>query len=377
MKVTLHIGQSKTGTSAIQSFLTINRKALADQGILYPAASVWGMPVDLGSHNAVADAIAGKVSYPHISAEKYREAFFKEAHQRSLHHMILSAEHFFGGHPRVWDISDERDYDAAYQIKVQRTARWLTGCDVDLIVYLRPHASWLSSGIAQNIRTAGFVANLDPLMSDLEFFEMFRPTLRYERLLSMWRAILAPRTLTVVPYRRDTLINGSSVHDFLFHAGIDANRLPQVSAKHEINPSLTREYLEVRRQRTKTFRSVSEARVATKCLEALSRTSSEPSIYSLSKDALEAVNRLAEEDNIDLMREFGVSVGAASNTLDYPPLNQAKVEEADERFCHEMRRPHYRRMVTAMSIKELLRNHALPLHALLHQVKRAKNMGRR
>ena len=36
MRIILHIGVYKTGTTAVQSFLARNRSALAEQGVLYP-----------------------------------------------------------------------------------------------------------------------------------------------------------------------------------------------------------------------------------------------------------------------------------------------------------------------------------------------------
>ncbi|MCK5244960.1 MAG: hypothetical protein KAJ90_06790 [Desulfobacterales bacterium] len=59
MHILLHIGQSKTGTSAIQAYLTLNRLRLREAGVLYPSVTIGGMSVDIGSHNSVADTLAG------------------------------------------------------------------------------------------------------------------------------------------------------------------------------------------------------------------------------------------------------------------------------------------------------------------------------
>jgi len=37
------------------------------------------MQVDLGKHNAVADALVGWSRYPHLTVEEYFDQFFKEA----------------------------------------------------------------------------------------------------------------------------------------------------------------------------------------------------------------------------------------------------------------------------------------------------------
>ena len=75
MQILLHIGQSKTGTSAIQAYLSLNRKELARNGILYPSVKIWGMPVDLGNHNPLADALVAVFRYPFLTAEQYFDQF--------------------------------------------------------------------------------------------------------------------------------------------------------------------------------------------------------------------------------------------------------------------------------------------------------------
>ncbi|MCH8942156.1 MAG: hypothetical protein IIA48_06935 [Bacteroidetes bacterium] len=52
-KFILHIGQSKTGTTAIQSFLSENRKILHNKGILYPDILKKWVSLDLLNHNQI------------------------------------------------------------------------------------------------------------------------------------------------------------------------------------------------------------------------------------------------------------------------------------------------------------------------------------
>ena len=72
MKILLHIGQPKTGTSAIQTFLSANRKALRIAGVLYPSVPVKGLVFHLRNHNTVANALNNMQSvYPHLTANQY------------------------------------------------------------------------------------------------------------------------------------------------------------------------------------------------------------------------------------------------------------------------------------------------------------------
>lgn len=97
MKILLHIGQSKTGTSAIQEFLTLNKDRLREAGFLYPGVKLGGITVDIGAHNSVADALTRKHRYPYYTDVQYFNKFFKEAKDVKAETVILSAEHFFGG----------------------------------------------------------------------------------------------------------------------------------------------------------------------------------------------------------------------------------------------------------------------------------------
>lgn len=370
MKITLHIGQSKTGTSAIQAFLTLNREALLKQSVIYPTISVWGMPIDVGSHNAVADAIMGKSIYPFVSADRYKEEFFREAERLGANHMIISGEHFFGGEPRVWNVASEDEYFEIYRDKVARVAEWFSGHDVSVLVYLRPHAAWFSSAISQTIRVAGLTSTLNANLSDDQFFDLLKPLLRYDAILRTWRDVLKPVDLRIIPYRRDMLIGGSSISDFLHRINVDESQLSHGTTRFEVNTSLTREYLEVKRILNTRKLSRTEVRTAAKCLEALSRKSDQTSNYVPDAVAMARVEALAIEDNALLEASFGVRVDAGSAPKPSPPVTADQISEALSRFETEIRTPKYRRLSLNIWLRTILREHAKPLHTLIHQLKR-------
>jgi len=371
MKVTLHIGQSKTGTSAIQTFLTLNREALLRQRVIYPSVSVWGMPIDMGSHNAVADAIAGKDTYPYVSAQKYKDTFFGDAQRLGVNHMILSGEHFFGGEPRVWNVSNEDEYFTAYREKVKRVSDWLAGHETTVLIYLRPHLDWFSSAISQTIRIAGLAPNLNANLDDLGFFNLLKPLLRYDDLLRTWRDILNPAELRIIPYRRDNLIGGSSISDFLHQTGIDEKSLSHGTTKLEVNTSLSRDYLEVKRILNARQLSRIEVRTAAKCLEVLSRDSDQSSNYIPDERSCDAVKELAEKDNAALEASFGIRVEPRHHALVRPdPIPPEQVESALLRFEREIRTPKYRTLHLSLLVRSILREQARPAHTLIHQIRR-------
>ena len=122
MRILLHLGQSKTGTSAIQTFLTLNRSSLGKAGVLYPSVKIGGMSIDMGSHNAVADSLVGMSRFPHLNSDQYFSQFFKEVKRIDAKLLILSAEHFFAGEPRVWAVANREEYFNLYRRKPLKAA---------------------------------------------------------------------------------------------------------------------------------------------------------------------------------------------------------------------------------------------------------------
>ncbi|MEW6676331.1 MAG: hypothetical protein AB1421_00285 [Pseudomonadota bacterium] len=374
MKVLLHIGQSKTGTSAIQAFLTLNRYKLRESGVLYPSVMVNGVAINMGSHNAVADALSGVVRFPGLRAEEYFKQFFDEAESGKSDLLILSAEHFFGGEPRVWDISNPDDYLEHYKKKIRSLAAFLRGHEVSILVYLRPQLDWLASAISQTVRIEGLISDKNIYKSDAQFFEMVRPILDYTMLLDAWRDIIRPVSINAVPYDRQCLHKGSSVSDFLFRIGLDGVDFPYASEDVQVNESLSRDYLEVKKRLNLMARSKHRERAIIRCLEVLSRSSDWGSAYALDPKVEEMVERVVDNSSInsDYMGAAGrlpvksVSYGRAARCL-----TESDIDLAAHKFNREFARPVYRILEASYALKSALRNNARPIHALLHQFKMA------
>ena len=75
MQLILHIGQSKTGTTALLSFLLQNKKCLQNMGIVYPDYFINNMPLHTPEHNAFAETLCNLPRYPYCSLETYFDLF--------------------------------------------------------------------------------------------------------------------------------------------------------------------------------------------------------------------------------------------------------------------------------------------------------------
>jgi len=376
MHILLHIGQSKTGTSAIQAYLTLNRVRLSKAGILYPGVTICGMPVDIGSHNSVADSLSGLLRYPNLTANQYFDQFFSEAKRVSAERMILSAEHFFGGEPRIWNVSNEKAYFERYRMKIEELSRYLKGHKVTLLVYLRPQVDWLSSAISQTVRIERLINSIPIYHDDQQFFEMAKPALRYCSLIDIWVECLHPLEVMVVPYERKLLYKKSSISDFLCRAGLKNLNLPFIDEELQVNQSLSWEYIEVKKILNRIPKSKNEERVIIKCLERLSARSVYVKAYRISRELSREVEDFVALENEDLNERYvkvGVPLkahGAVFNASGIGSLHDDKIEAALAAFKKEFNRPRYRLLKLDYAFRAFLRKYANQLHSSLHQLKR-------
>ena len=213
MRFILHIGQSKSGTTSLQAFLAENRPALAAAGICYPDVERNGIPLKVQDHNPVAEELSGIHRHPHLSAEEYFTQFREQAAKAGCQTILLSGESFFGA-PHIWTLSKAEDFYASHKKKLERLKALLAGDECQIIVYLRPQDDWLESAIGQVIRYEGLLGRRI-YENDNQLADLLAPHLDYAAILDLWRDILNPAQLTVIPFERTALKDGDTVADFL------------------------------------------------------------------------------------------------------------------------------------------------------------------
>jgi hypothetical protein len=372
MKILLHIGQSKTGTSAIQAFLTLNRDRLREHRILYPATRVKGMTLNLGAHNAVADSLLGKIQFPYLSADEYFHQFIDDANKINADLLILSAEHFFGGEPRIWDVRDEVEYFELYRKKIEILASYLTGYDISILAYLRPQVDWIASAVSQTVRIERLISQRRIYQTDRQFFQLMRPLLKYADLLDVWQEGIKPSSFTVIPYLRNKLHEQSSVADFLKRTGLENINFEYADSNLQVNTSLNREFIEVKKILNKTIRSKNEERAIIRCMENLSHSNPQDCEYALDPDVKREIENFSSEQNTRISQRFmsdGHLFVAASGKKTPTPLGDKEVRHALRIFTAEFNRPKYKILEWSFFLRASLRDKARPVQAALHQLK--------
>lgn len=127
----LHVGNHKTGTSALQYLLWRNRRRMRRRGVLYPET---GLEAGV-SHGPLAEGCKPVFHDPSAAAAT-RAALLAEVAGSRAHTVVLSSEVFLE-HPRTAAVV--RDWLPAH-------------ADVTILVYLRNQADWLQSVMDEVVR---------------------------------------------------------------------------------------------------------------------------------------------------------------------------------------------------------------------------------
>ena len=191
MRLFLHVGLHKTGTTAVQKFLASNAATLAEQGVLYPSAGR-----EKSAHHLI-----GRDLWLHSGQEGTLLPLVEELRDSSLGNAIVSSEHL-----------EYLSSDAQFEC----LRNHLEPFDVRIVVYLRRQDHFLASSYAQDVKVNGFTCDIETYYRDtLERYD-------YGEILARWAAVFGPENLIVRPYEAARLPRGV-IPDFLDAVGIGWN----------------------------------------------------------------------------------------------------------------------------------------------------------
>ena len=201
MKIILHIGMNKTGTTALQNCMFTNRKRLLEHGVLWP---------DTGRQGAAHYQLAGWLGFNHIKGWADRSALaiarstlWDEIEKSGASTVIISSEYFVLNRPM--------DFVRSF----------FDGFDVEVVAVLRRHDTWWPSLWVQAIPT---VAN-PPWARSFESFQAFQlkakdQHLSFRALLETWETVF-PGAVRAIAYERAQMPQGV-VPAFLAAVGMGA-----------------------------------------------------------------------------------------------------------------------------------------------------------
>jgi len=213
-KILVHVGPPKSGTSAIQKWLSHHRRLLADQGFYYPEHGVDENGISSG--NVLNIFAAQSDNSLHLDEQKI-ESLLNEFEQSSCHTLVLSSEFFF---KQMAVLND-------------------TFPNATFLAYLRFPLDVAESSYNQGIKRHGETRALGlparPRSYQLEILESHIKKIGSERFI-------------LRPYHRDCFVNQSLICDFLHHIGLVLHKEVLASMTDEqVNTSYTLEALEFKR----------------------------------------------------------------------------------------------------------------------------------
>ena len=235
----LHIGTPKTGTSAIQKFLPLNKELLEEQGYCYPDFGYRfpGIGVNRNAHFMVYHKMCGPEEEAEIRKsedERFYEGLDKIKELANTYpNIILSDENIWNGYwkrKNFWSV-----------LKDALTER---GIDLKVIVYLRRQDQLIESYWSQQVRETMQKSFQDYVNSDS--YNYFK--LDYYNQLEKIAAVVGKENIIVRVYEKQQYEgNGNTlISDFLKVLGLELDDRYE-SADIVANTSLHGSYLEVKR----------------------------------------------------------------------------------------------------------------------------------
>ena len=233
MKLVLHIGTYKTGTTALQEFLRANQSALSRNGFHY-AATGSGL-----NANAVANAVAlGDLQTP----REFFQQEFEAAASRGAHTVVVSAENFYSMNlvAAVFSKRELGDAFAEQRQAVERLGGVLPGSlsGVRLVCYFRRPDRFAESLYNQRIKYENYDEPFD------QYLRLIESALAYDRNASIWADMFGKSNCVFKIYES---VPGDIRAEFLHDILDVAEPGSFVTETSRVNERMSRDVLEFKR----------------------------------------------------------------------------------------------------------------------------------
>lgn len=240
MKVVLHIGIEKTGTTAIQSFLSDNRKELRTEGFAYLEST--GLPSNrkIATYSFDEDrsddhhqmlGIVDAEPRKHWN-EEFVTAFKNEIENldSSIHTIVISNEQLHSRLERITEIERVKALLAPH-------------CDeIEVLVYLRRQDQLATSLYSTALKCGhSFDTILPNVAPETHYYN-------FEILLNKWAEVFGQENIKARVFDKAELLNSDLLEDFLCHAGMSSINMNNKQLPGRQNESLeprAQEYLRI------------------------------------------------------------------------------------------------------------------------------------
>lgn len=226
MHITVHIGYNKTGSTAIQRFMTAHRDWLAAQGLLYPQAGcVYDAHFGLSRLFCNLPAAEAVELQPDLLAR-----IAAEAEQRGTRHVLLSSEYL--------TLADD---DAVQRLHAELRAQF-GDARLGVLVYLRRHDQWYESLFNEALKHT----DQPPWKLDLQDYTLHAMSSaalasNYRGTLARWASVFGEGAVDLRLFHPERLHDSSLIRDFLSRL-LPGVSPPEDAERFAANPSLPPTY---------------------------------------------------------------------------------------------------------------------------------------
>ncbi|MDO6746285.1 hypothetical protein [Gilvimarinus sp. 1_MG-2023] len=249
-RIVLHIGTEKTGSSSIQHFLSKNRVALAEEGVVYPrftglhGGSQWGVvaAVQKKPWNSEIGTLLG--IHDAAGADAYRQQLVKAIDDELLacsgcHTLIFSSEHF---HSRLKKPARLRELKSWL-------SRWSD--NVQVVVYFRRQDRVAISHYSTKLKTGNSEPPVFPPIIDDSLPYYYD----YERIYANWTQVFGEKSVQAGIFSPKHLTGGDLLTDFCERVGLtETGKIRPAKINESLNEMGVQVLLELNRQWPKRAR---------------------------------------------------------------------------------------------------------------------------
>jgi hypothetical protein len=205
VKVILHIGPHKTGTTSIQAFLHRNSAALRKHGFFYPQTQEDGQ-----NHHDLVRGLRDPSTF--LSTTKRIQELLKESESSGCHSVILSSEMF-----------------VEHEVPIHLLKSIFIGWEVVVLAYIRRPDDHISASYAQLLRepecrrTQTIDEHPAPYDSS------------YQSVFPKWFPHFAPGEMVIAPFDPTQWLEGNLIADFCQMIGLDSRIQSELGANRIIH----------------------------------------------------------------------------------------------------------------------------------------------
>ncbi|MEA2017641.1 MAG: hypothetical protein U9N59_04265 [Campylobacterota bacterium] len=266
MKLTLHIGHGKTGTSAIQSLLALNTDLLEEYDICYP------------KNETFASAKKGYVTSGNLNGPgKYNKSIYEKTKDKVKNHYLFSNE----------SIMSQILADFATLKQLEKDF------DLELILYCRNPLDHAFSSYGQGVKRGGYT------MSISDWIDSYNTPQRVVDMIKLCNE--SSVSLQLINYSKIDSIEKSFCDVLLGNKSVEFLAKAKFATVKTVNRSLSRVEYEIQREFNKYIGAKSSKFISDRLVNNAAKIKSEKEYISI--NSLEKFNK-KHQKNIDQINKY-------------------------------------------------------------------------